>query len=112
MATIRFYFDEHMPRAVAQGLLQQDIEVVFAVDVDMTGRDDDTEHLRYATEHDLVLVTRDHPFAGRSSKRSDHAGLICWTGRGDDIGGMIQGLTRFANQYAVDDVRGRVFWIK
>ena len=109
---ISFYFDEHMPRAVAKALAQDEIEVIMAVDVDMTGRDDDTEHLQYATDHNLVLVTRDLPFAGRSSKQSDHAGLICWTGPGDDFGGMIRALKQFVDQYTPDEIRGRVFWIK
>jgi hypothetical protein len=54
----------------------------------MAGKDDDTEHLPYATEEHAVLVTRDRPFAGRTQKRTDHAGLICWTGQDNDIGGM------------------------
>jgi hypothetical protein len=109
---ISFYFDEHMPRAVARGLAQFEIRVVMAVDVEMVSRDDDTEHLRYATEHDLVLVTRDLPFAGRASKRSDHAGLICWTGSGDDFGGMIRRLAQFVDQNSSEIVQGSVFWIK
>jgi hypothetical protein len=94
---ISFYFDEHMPRAVARGLAQFEIRVVMAVDVEMVSRDDDTEHL---------------PFAGRASKRSDHAGLVCWTGSGDDFGGMIRRLAQFVDQNSSEIVQGSVFWIK
>ena len=110
--TISFYFDEHMPRAVERGLAARGYTVVMAVDAGMTAKDDDTEHLRYATEHNLVLVTRDLPFAGRTSKRTDHAGLICWTGADDDFGGMIRILSDFASQHTADDVAGMVFWLK
>ena len=84
----------------------------MAVDVGMVGKDDDTEHLRYATEHGLVLVTRDLPFAGRTAKRADHAGLVCWTGADDDFGGMIRVLEKFASEHAPDEVAGLVFWLK
>ena len=72
---LRFYFDEHMPRVVQKTLVERGHEVIMAVDVDMVGKDDDTEHLRFATEKNAVLFTRDRPFAGRTQKRSDHAGL-------------------------------------
>jgi predicted nuclease of predicted toxin-antitoxin system len=109
---IRFYFDEHMPRAVEKGLGNQGYTVVMAVDVDMIDKDDDTEHLPFATSENAVVVTRDKPFAGRTAKRSDHAGLICWTGADDDFGGMIRALIDFAQKYTPDEVTGQVFWLK
>lgn len=36
MATsVKFYFDEHMPRKVERGILERGIEVIMAVDVGM-----------------------------------------------------------------------------
>jgi predicted nuclease of predicted toxin-antitoxin system len=112
MASIKFYFDEHMPRATEQGLIKRGIEVIMAADVDMRNKDDDTEHLPFATEQGAVLVTRDKPFAGRTVKRTDHAGLICWTGKDDDFGGMIRVLSAFAEQHTAEEIEGRVFWLK
>lgn len=112
MATkISFYFDEHMHRAVAQGLIARQIQVVMAVDADMEGMDDD-EHLRYATAQHSVLVTRDKPFAGRAMLQTNHAGLVCWTGAQDDIGGMIRQLSEFAQNHDTEAVQGQVFWLK
>ena len=74
---ICFYFDEHMRRPVAKGLVERGYEVVMAIDVDMAGKDDDTEHLSFATEEDMVMVTFDRPFAGRTMSHGDHSGLIC-----------------------------------
>lgn len=84
----------------------------MAVDVDMTDKDDDSEHLPFATEKNAVVVTRDQPFAGRTAKRTDHAGLICWTGVDNDFGGMIRALINFADQHTSEEVAGRVFWLK
>jgi predicted nuclease of predicted toxin-antitoxin system len=109
----RFYFDEHMPRAVAAGIIQQDYEVVMAVDVGMEGKDDDTEHLAYAHEHELVLVTFDRPFAGRTASLSNHNGLICLSENlRADIGGMIRVLVKFAEEHNPEDTVGQVFWLK
>jgi len=112
MATIKFYFDEHMPRPVAKALVARGIEVIMAIESDMTGKNDDTEHLPFATQKQAVMVTRDFRFAGRTAKRADHAGLVCWTGAQDDIGSMIRGLSQFAESHTPEQTQGQVFWIK
>ncbi len=110
--SIRYYFDEHMPRIVAEKLLENGIEVILAVDVDMTQKDDDTEHLPYATQNDLVMVTFDRPFAGRTAQRTDHSGLICLSERyRSDIGGQVRLLSTFANTNE-ENISGHVFWLK
>ena len=109
---IGFYFDEHMRRAVANGLVERGYTVVMAVDVGMEGKDDDTEHLVYATENDLVMVTFDQPFAGRTMARTDYVGLIYL--REDireNIGRMIEVLAEFAALYDPDKDAGQVFWL-
>ena len=112
MAKISFYFDEMMPSATAKGLRDKGYEVVMAKEVGMRKKDDMTEHLPYATEHNLVLLTHDFPFAGRAAKIDTHSGVICWTGALDDFGGMIKALTKFAEENTAEDVNGRVCWIK
>jgi predicted nuclease of predicted toxin-antitoxin system len=109
---VKFYLDEHSPRSLQKALLEYGYEAIMAVDVDMVGKDDDTEHLPYATAQGLVVYTRDHPFAGRTAKRSDHAGLICWTGNQQDIGGMIRTVKAFAEHHSAEEVVGQVFWLK
>lgn len=109
---MRFYFDEHMPRPVARALEQRGHDALMAIDSDMLGKDDDTEHLAFAAEHEAVLVTHDKAFAGRTMKRTDHAGLICWTGAQDDFGGMIEKLHAFGDTHTQEEAAGQVFWIK
>lgn len=110
---IQFYFDEHMSRTVAEGIIQHGIEVILAVDVDMIQKDDDTEHLQYATENSLVMVTFDRPFAGRTMQRSDHSGLICVSeSLRSDVGGQVRVLSEFAASHTTEMVNGLVFWLK
>jgi predicted nuclease of predicted toxin-antitoxin system len=71
---IGYYFDEHMRHSVAAALTEHGIEVLMAVDVDMVEKADDTKHLPFAAERNLVMMTFDRPFAGRTMSRTDHAG--------------------------------------
>jgi len=112
MAKIRFYFDEMMPKQVAEQLEKRGYEVVRAVLVGMTKKDDLTEHLTYATENRLVVATCDRPFANRATSILDHSGLVCWNGNQDDIGGMVKAFAKFAEEHASEEVIGRVFWYK
>lgn len=107
----RFYFDEHMNRAVADALTERGDEVIMAVDVGMVGKDDDT-HLAYATQHNLVTVTFDHPFAGRTMSRTDYPGMVCLAySIREDIGRMVEVLAEFAELYDPQKDAGQVFWL-
>jgi predicted nuclease of predicted toxin-antitoxin system len=109
---IGFYFDEHMRRSVAKGLLERGYTVVMSVDVGMEGKDDDTEHLVYATDNDLAMVTFDQAFAGRTMSRTDHVGLIYLTeNMRDNIGKMIEVLAEFAELFDPEKDAGQVFWL-
>ncbi len=110
MAINSFYFDEMMSREAAKQLTNRGYKIVMAVDVEMVEKDDLTEHLPYATEQGLILVTFDRPFAGRASKNTDHTGILCLTFSQDDIGGIVRAVTEFAQRYSPDEVAGQVFW--
>jgi hypothetical protein len=109
---VGFYFDEMMPRVVADQLIARGHTVVMAVDVEMVKKDDLTKHLVYATEHGLVLVTFDRPFATRAMALTDHAGVVCWTGIQDDFGGQIRLFGEVADKHTPEETAGRVFWLK
>ncbi|MFN8376650.1 MAG: DUF5615 family PIN-like protein [Anaerolineae bacterium] len=113
MTEIKFYFDEHLARSIGKGLIERGHTVVMATDAAMSGQDDDTGHLPYATENEMVVVTCDRPFAGRTEKRSDHGGLVCLSEQlRRDIGAAIRALDQFAQEKTLEDVRGKVFWLK
>ena len=102
-----------MARIVAENLTKLSKEVILAVDVGMTQKDDDTEHLKYATENGLVMVTFDRPFAGRTMSHIDHSGLICLSESfRSDVGGQVRLLSAFAASHTAENVTGNVFWLK
>lgn len=113
LATIGLYFDEHMNRRVADALQQRGFRIVMAVDADMEGKDD-FDHLAYATANGLVMVTFDHPFAGRlmSMIDLDHLGLVCLTQTiRQDIGQMVTVLSEFLELYDPEKAHSTVIWL-
>ena len=103
---MRFYLDEQIGRAVANGLTRRGHDVLMAVDASMTGKDDDSEQGR-------VMVTFDRPFAGRVMSRQDHAGLVCLSeSLRHDVGRTIGALVDFAERHAPEQIQGQVFWLK
>jgi predicted nuclease of predicted toxin-antitoxin system len=111
MEEISFYLDEMVSRAIAEQLLRRGYNAVMAVDIGMKQKDDLEEHLPLATAQGRVVVTFDRPFAGRASKQTDHAGLICLTCAQDDIGGAVRALTEFVETHSPEEAAGRVFWL-
>jgi predicted nuclease of predicted toxin-antitoxin system len=110
MATVSFYFDEMMPRAPVKPLSELGYIVVMANDVGMTEKDD-SQHLIYATEQNLVVVTFDRAFAGRTTNLTNHSGLICLSGTQQEIGYIVRTLKEFAATHKPDEVTGQVFWL-
>lgn len=110
---IGFYFDEHMAKDVAKGLRERGYRVIRAVDVGMTGKDDDTEHLSYATQNRLILVTFDHPFATLTMLRTDYIGLVCLNRKiRNDFGRIITVLAEFMELFDETHDAGQVHWLR
>jgi predicted nuclease of predicted toxin-antitoxin system len=107
------YFDEHIRRVIANGLIQRGYRAIMAVDVGMMGKDDDTEHLPYATQNRLILVTSDKPFAGRATKRTDYLALIYLSkALHDNIGEAIIRLAEFLDLFDETRDAGQVHWLR
>jgi predicted nuclease of predicted toxin-antitoxin system len=107
-----FYFDEHIPNSVVKSLRKKGYLCIRAVDVGMEGADDDSEHLPYATEHQLLMITLDHPFAKRTESRDVFFGLICIAYRKkQDIGWIVEELVIFAEIFDPTTDLAQVFWL-
>ena len=110
---IGLYCDEHIARAIVSALVQKGYRAIMAVDVGMTGKDDDTEHLPYATTNRLLLVTMDKPFATRTLYQTDYLGLICLSKElHDSIGGAIKALADFIELFDEESDAGQVHWLR
>lgn len=59
---INFYFDTHIAKAVADQMRAKGASVTRCEEVDMAEAKDQ-EHLEYATQNDMVVVSQDDDFA-------------------------------------------------
>ena len=102
---VRFYLDEHIPSAVAEGLRQRGIEVRTLVEMDRLAQD--KEHLAHARREGRVLVTHDDDFLRLASEGASHAGIV-YVPRGRSIGDIVRGLVRIARASSKEDLRQQI----
>lgn len=97
MSSIAFYFDTHIPKAVALQLRACGILVVRAEEVALATVSD-VEHLRYAASNGFTLVTQDFDFVQLhidwQVSEQTHAGIILFNQRFQgDVGKFVRELT-------------------
>jgi len=106
---IRFYTDEHVPRAVIRGLRQRGVNVMTVPEVGLLGATDE-EHLATAKDQTRVLVTRDEDFLKLHVISPDHAG-IAMVPHGMSIGDTIRGLMLIYQLLTVEEMMGHLEYL-
>ncbi len=94
--SLKYYFDTHIPKAVAIQLRQRRVDVVRCEEVNLA-EVDDTEHLEYATAQERTLVSHDADFRDLHSlwigQGLSHAGIMVFNRRFQgDIGKLVREL--------------------
>jgi predicted nuclease of predicted toxin-antitoxin system len=87
---IRFYADEHVPRAIIRGLRERGIDVLTVSDAGLL-RASDEEHLQFANSQGRVLITQDSDFLRFHALGLPHAGIV-YVLHESSIGETIRGL--------------------
>ena len=106
---IRFYLDEHVPTAVAQGLRRRGVDVMTVVDAGLRSADDEAQ-LAFAAAEGRVFVTRDSDFLRLHSQGVSHAGIV-YSPRRTSIGVLVKGLTLIAGATTPSDMAGHVEYL-
>jgi hypothetical protein len=75
MAKIRFYLDENVAKAVANGLRQRGVDVKTIVEAELLGASDE-KHLEFAQSEYRVIFTQDDDFLNLASQGLNHAGIV------------------------------------
>jgi predicted nuclease of predicted toxin-antitoxin system len=90
VAKVKFFLDEHIPKAVAKGLRARGVEVLTCAEADRLAFSD-AEHLQFAFSEGFVVVTADNDFLTLHSDGVSHAG-IAFAARPLTIGQFINAL--------------------
>ena len=100
---VRFYTDEHVARAVVNGLRERGADVVTTPEAGLLGASDE-KHLEYASTEVRVLFTQDDDFLKLHASGVEHAG-IAYTPQGTTIGDIIRGLMLIHQVLNADEMR-------
>lgn len=108
--TIRFHLDEHVARAVANGLRRLGIDVTTTVDAGLLGADD-TEQLAYGTAQGRVIFTEDADFLVWAAAGNPHAGIVYCHQDTRDIGEIVRALELIFQIYESEERKDRIEFI-
>jgi predicted nuclease of predicted toxin-antitoxin system len=86
---VTFFFDQHIPAAVARGLRRRGVDVLTAQETARCGVTD-LEQLQYAYQQRRVLVTFDDDFLVLASSGKEHAGIAFCSATKYTIGELIR----------------------
>ncbi len=87
---ITFYTDEHVARAVVNGLRLRGVDVLTVPEANMMGATD-AAHLELAARQQRVIFTQDEDFLRLHAQGVSHAGIV-YAPQQTPVGGVIRGL--------------------
>ena len=108
--SIAFYMDEHVPKAVVEGLRRRGVDVLTVPEADMMGASDEN-HLAFARQEQRVVFTQDEDFLRLHAAGAAHAGLVYTHQQGASIGEIIYGLMLVYEIYDATEMTGHLEYI-
>ncbi len=106
---IKLYMDEHVPRAVTEGLRRRGVEVLTAREADML-RADDEQHLALASREGRVVFTQDADFLRLHAAGYRHTGIV-YAPQGTAIGTIVRGLMLIYDVLGAEDMSAHVEFV-
>lgn len=107
---IRFFFDQHVPAAVAHALQRRGIDVLTAQAAGRCGLSD-PDQLQFATSQDRVLMTFDTDYLVLAAAGTLHAGIAFCPATKYTVGQLIQVLVLLHGVLSRDDMRNHVEYL-
>jgi predicted nuclease of predicted toxin-antitoxin system len=106
--SLRFYTDSHIPEAVATQLRLHGVDVVRCQDIKLDDATD-LEHLEYATEQGMAIITKDSDFPSLHKiwmqQNRRHCGIFFCPYRNEPATSLIVTACLFYHQ-AIEDEAG------
>lgn len=101
---IRYHLDEHVDRAVAEGLRLRGVDVTTTVAAGLAGALDE-DQLAFAAAHGRVFVTRDRHFLVVHSQGIAHAGIAFWHSKRRNVGELVLDLVLLWRAVTAEEMR-------
>lgn len=102
MGAIKFYLDEHIHSAVADGLRRRGVDVLTVQTAGRAGLSDE-EQLEYATHEGRVMVTMDADFLALAARKNSHTGIV-FVPSGDSVGHLLRALLPLHDVLEVEEM--------
>ena len=104
--SIRYYLDEHVAHAVANGLAQRGVDVITAAGAGML-QATDLEHLHFARTENRTVFSQDADFLRLHAEGHEHAGIV-YAPQQTPIGEIVAGLMLVYEIMSLDEMRNHV----
>ncbi len=104
---LRFYLDENIANAIAEGLRTQNIDVLTTPEAGNRGLSD-VEHVAFALAQQRVIVTRDEDFLILASQQIEHAGIAYYKHGTRTIKQILAKLIALHKQFSPEDMLNHV----
>src|SRR5207249_4927943 len=105
-----FHLDEHVPHAVADGLLRLGIDVTTSTHAGLLGAAD-ADHIAYGLAQGRVIFTEDDDFLALAAAGVEHSGLAYCKQNTRSIGQIIRALELIWEVYEPDEMKNRIEFI-
>ena len=107
---MKFCFDEHIPKAVAEGLRRRGIDVLTVREAERLG-DPDRKQLAFAATKRRILVTFDDDFLALDAVGTPHSGIVFSQAGRRSVGELINSLVLIASVIKPEEMRNHIEFI-
>ena len=107
---VRFYLDQHIPSAVAQGLRLRGVDVLTAQEAGRCGLGDQ-EQLEFANSGARVIVTHDADYLALAAEAMPHAGIAYCHATKYAVGQLIRLLLLLHGVMDAEEMRNHVEYL-
>jgi hypothetical protein len=103
---VRYYLDEHVAHAVANGLAQRGVDAITASAANML-QVPDIEHLVFAASQNRTIFSQDADFLRLHAAGHQHAGIV-YAHQQTPIGDIVSGLMMIFDVMSAEEMRNHI----
>jgi len=107
---IKFYFDENVPSAIANGIRLRGVDTLTAKEANMRGTSD-IEQLTFAASQNRVIFSLDVDFLRLHAKGVNHTGIVYAHQQKTNVSNMIRGIMLIYNILTPADMLNHVEYL-